>query len=89
MIPADETVLKSSSALPVCALTHSLSLYSATELNNTLIALLQDLRGRVDNEDTQRINDALNEVRPLALGAYSPTCYSARLTPDGHRQVAI
>jgi hypothetical protein len=89
MTPADEIVLKSLSAPSVRALIHLLSLYSATELNHTLVTLLRDLRGRVDNEDTQRIDDALNEVRPLALGACSPTCNSARLTVGEHRQVAI
>jgi hypothetical protein len=49
-----------------------LSFDRATELNYTLISLLQDLSIRADKEDVQKINDAIDDVSCLSSGICSP-----------------
>jgi hypothetical protein len=68
-----EIVLKSSS-IADCTLCHILSFDRATELNHTLVSLLQDLSIRVDKEDMQRINDTIDDVSVFPFDAYSSAC---------------
>jgi hypothetical protein len=70
MRQAGEIALKSVSTIN-STLCHILSFGRATELNHTLISLLQDLSTRVDKEDMQKINDAIEDVSSFPSNTYS------------------
>jgi hypothetical protein len=63
-------IVSDSASAATCSLCHILSFCRATELNHTLISLLQDLSLRVDNEDKQKIHDTIDEVSSSSSDAY-------------------
>jgi hypothetical protein len=63
-------IVSESASTATYSLCFILSVCRATELNHTLISLLQDLSIRVDGEDQQKIHDTIDAVSSLSSDAY-------------------